>query len=381
MQGRPMLTITVKDSSGASIPHAKVQLLFLEGEYGYQAETDPKGNAVLMPVSGRYGITISAPGFINAMERISVGTQNRSEEIVLSANGIRRDDIGGQVREMPLASSPELRHEVASTDLTRDMQAESARQLFVVRVVVTDATGSPIPQASVLAMPIADNTPSQGWSGPGGYTYLALAPGEYELTITAQAFRQERKKIVISRNEQVVPITLTVGGGSHVEVTEVIEPTRAIPSGKAPAMRVKLVESVGGEKVYAVVFRKGDEMLSGLTDFAKRYHVVDAHFTGIGAVSGATVGWLDLSRKNYNPIHVEEQVEVLAMTGDIATFNGNPVVHAHLVLGRRDGSTVGGHMWEAHVNPTVEVFVTTHETKLDKVPDDSSGMKLIDPSK
>ena len=69
-------------------------------------------------------------------------------------------------------------------------------------------------------------------------------------------------------------------------------------------MRVKLVESTGGEKVYAVVFRKGDEMLSGLTDFAKQYHVVDAHFTGIGAVSGATMGWLDLSQKNYHPIHV-----------------------------------------------------------------------------
>ena len=151
---------------------------------------------------------------------------------------------------------------------------------------------------------------------------------------------------------------------------EVIQPTRPILSGQAPEMRVKLVESTGGEKVYAVVFRKGDEMLSGLTDFAKQYHVMDAHFTGIGAVSAATVGWLDLSQKNYHPIQVNEQVEVLAMTGDIATFNGNPVVHAHLVLGRRDGSTVGGHMWEAHVNPTVEVFVTAHETGLEKVPDD-----------
>ena len=179
--------------------------------------------------------------------------------------------------------------------------------------------------------------------------------------------------------------SLLVGGLSAGAMAqsgqEVIEPTRTIPAGQAPAMRVKLVGSTGGEKVYAVVFRKGDEMLSGLTDFAKQYHVVDAHFTGIGAVRGATVGWLDLERKNYHPIHVNEQVEVLAMTGDIATFNGNPVVHAHLVLGRRDGSTVGGHMWEAHVNPTVEVFVTTHETKLEKVPDDASGMKLIDPTK
>jgi len=71
---------------------------------------------------------------------------------------------------------------------------------------------------------------------------------------------------------------------------EVIQPTRPILSGQAPEMRVKLVESTGGEKVYAVVFRKGDEMLSGLTDFAKQYHVINAHLTGIGAVSAATVG-------------------------------------------------------------------------------------------
>ena len=69
------------------------------------------------------------------------------------------------------------------------------------------------------------------------------------------------------------------------------------------------------------------------------------------------------------------------MMGDIATFNGKPVVHAHLVLGKHDGSTVGGHLWEMHVNPTLEVFVTAHTVGLQKVPDEPSGMKVIDPSK
>jgi predicted DNA-binding protein with PD1-like motif len=263
----------------------------------------------------------------------------------------------------------------------RAMQAEASRQAFVTRVVVMDATGAAIPDESVLARPMDARAGSQSWSGPEGTAYIALTPGEYELRVFAPGFRPELKKIVAAANAPAVPVTLQVGNADHVAVTEVIEPTRPIPPGQAPAMRVKLVESSGGEKVYAVVFRNGDEMLSGLTDFAKQYHVVDAHFTGIGAVSGATVGWLDLEQKNYHPIHVNEQVEVLAMTGDIATFNGNPVVHAHLVLGRKDGSTVGGHMWEAHVNPTVEVFVTTHETRLEKVPDNASGMKLIDPTK
>ena len=48
-----------------------------------------------------------------------------------------------------------------------------------------------------------------------------------------------------------------------------ISPARPIPAGGAPGMEVKLVsDAPGGEKVYAVIFGKGDEVLSGLTDFA-----------------------------------------------------------------------------------------------------------------
>jgi predicted DNA-binding protein with PD1-like motif len=171
------------------------------------------------------------------------------------------------------------------------------------------------------------------------------------------------------------------GSPAPVINEQTVSPSRPIPTGLAPGMQVKLVSESATEKVYAVIFRKGDEALSGLTDFAIQYHVEDAHFTAIGAVSGATLGWLDLSKKVYRAIPVREQVEVLSMIGDIATFNGKPVVHAHLVLGKHDGTTVGGHLWEAYVNPTLEVFVTVDATPLEKTPDDASGMKLIDPTK
>jgi predicted DNA-binding protein with PD1-like motif len=159
-----------------------------------------------------------------------------------------------------------------------------------------------------------------------------------------------------------------------------ISPSQPIPTGLAPNMQVKLVKSSAGEQIYVVIFHAGDEALSGLTDFAARYHITDAHFTGIGAMRSATLGWLDLEHKNYHSIHVDEQCEVLSMIGDIATFNGKPVVHTHVVLGHRDGTTVGGHVWELHVNPTLEVFVTADTTPLKKRPDDASGMKFIDPT-
>jgi hypothetical protein len=147
----------------------------------------------------------------------------------------------------------------------------------------------------------------------------------------------------------------------------------------APGMQVKLLHQQQGERVYAVIFRTGDEVLSGLTDFAKQYHVGDAHFTGIGAINTALTAWYDLDLKLYHALPVNEQVEVLSMIGDIATFQGRPIVHTHVVLGKSDGRTVGGHLFEAHVNPTLEVFVTVDDTPLDKR-DDSSGLRLIDPT-
>ena len=171
-----------------------------------------------------------------------------------------------------------------------------------------------------------------------------------------------------------------ISAQSPAPESDYINPARPIPTGKAPGMQVKLVKDTPEEKIYAIVFLKGDEVLSGLTDFAIKNKVTDAHFTGIGAISSATTAWLDLDRKMYHPTVTSEQVEVLSLIGDIAAFNGKPVVHMHAILGRRDGTTVGGHVWELNANPTVEVFLTANTTPLGKRPYPNSGLKLIDPN-
>ncbi len=158
-----------------------------------------------------------------------------------------------------------------------------------------------------------------------------------------------------------------------------IPPTRPVPVGKAPGMRAKLINRSTNEDVYALVFAPSDELVSGLTDFALKHHIQDAHFTAIGASRGALLGWFDFGKKQYRSIPVEGQTEVLALTGDIAEHDGKPVVHTHAVLGRPDGSTVGGHIFELYVDPTLEVFVTVDPTPLKKKSDARTGLLLIDP--
>src|SRR3954471_17696555 len=77
---------------------------------------------------------------------------------------------------------------------------------------------------------------------------------------------------------------------SQDTAAEYVAPPDAGPKGKAPRMKVQLLND-GETKQYAVIFYQGDEAFAGVLEFAQKYHVTCAHFTAIGAVNGATLGW------------------------------------------------------------------------------------------
>jgi uncharacterized protein len=145
-------------------------------------------------------------------------------------------------------------------------------------------------------------------------------------------------------------------------------------------MNAKLIDG-GAQKTWAVIFEAGDEAMSGLTRFAKEQGLAASQITAIGAFREATLGYFDLARKDYEKIPVREQVEVLSLIGDVALEKGEPKLHLHAVLGRRDGSTVGGHLLEAHVRPTLEVILTDSPAHLRRRFDPACGLALIDPGK
>jgi uncharacterized protein len=143
-------------------------------------------------------------------------------------------------------------------------------------------------------------------------------------------------------------------------------------------MRFKLLHQEGGERTFAVIFQTGDDPVAGLTRFADEQKLHASAFTAIGAFSEATLGYFDWEKKDYERIVVSEQVEVLALLGDIALQDGKPKLHAHVVLGRRDGSARGGHLLSARVRPTLEVIVTESPAYLRRRHDAQSGLALID---
>jgi len=142
-------------------------------------------------------------------------------------------------------------------------------------------------------------------------------------------------------------------------------------------MQSKLIHENNGEKTYALIFETGDDVMAGLSEFAKAKRLSAAHFTAIGAFQHVTLGYFDWESKEYKKNPVTEQVEVLSLIGDVAEKDGEPAVHAHVVVGRFDGSTRGGHLVEGRVRPTLEVILTESPSHLRKKMDPESGLALI----
>jgi predicted DNA-binding protein with PD1-like motif len=142
-------------------------------------------------------------------------------------------------------------------------------------------------------------------------------------------------------------------------------------------VKVKVLHA-NGARTIAVVFETGEEPMQGLLDVAKRERVTAAHFTAIGAFEEATLGYFDWSRKDYARIAVREQVEVLSLVGDVTLEGDVPKIHAHVVVGKRDGTAHGGHLLDARVRPTLEVIVVQPPGYLRRRFDPRSKLALIE---
>jgi predicted DNA-binding protein with PD1-like motif len=143
-------------------------------------------------------------------------------------------------------------------------------------------------------------------------------------------------------------------------------------------MKTKLLNR-GPERSYAVVLATGEEPIECLTRFARDEKLDCARFTAIGAFSDAVLAFFDVHTREYQHLPIEQQTEVLSIVGDVALGpDGKPQLHAHAVLGRRDGSTFGGHLIRAHVRPTLEVMLVEAPSYLRRRIDATTGLALID---
>jgi len=157
-------------------------------------------------------------------------------------------------------------------------------------------------------------------------------------------------------------------------------------------MRYRIIEQVGARRKFVLVLDPGEEVTEAVTHFATELKVQGASLTGIGALSSARLGWFNPTTKEFRENHVDEQAEVLSITGNIATGedghdhghahlhgDGDVKLHLHISLGLGDATVRGGHLVEGHVSPTMELIIAEAEEHMVRGVDAVTGLVLLEP--
>ena len=135
--------------------------------------------------------------------------------------------------------------------------------------------------------------------------------------------------------------------------------------------------TIASERPLFVVFDRGDEIIETLRGLARRERIRGGRFAAIGALRHAVIAYWNPESRKYEHIEVTEQVEVASLIGDVTLEGDDTKIHAHVVLGRRDGSTLAGHLIEGHVFPTLEMDLVAFGEPLARRHDAETELSLI----
>ena len=130
---------------------------------------------------------------------------------------------------------------------------------------------------------------------------------------------------------------------------------------------------------FVLKLERGESVIDAITDFCARRGIRGAVFNGIGAIERIQIGYYDLEKREYFWRAENDPHEVASMQGNVALVERKPFCHVHAVLSKSDATcaAIGGHIKEAYVAVTLEVFLTPLPVPLSREIDESIGLKLL----
>jgi len=129
--------------------------------------------------------------------------------------------------------------------------------------------------------------------------------------------------------------------------------------------------------VIAVRLDRGEEIVASLRKICEEHGVTCAKIDGIGAVSSARVGMFDMATKQYHETALSQFLEVTNLCGNVSQQNGSCYLHLHITLADGHGCAFGGHLKEAVIGATAELFITKLDGRIDRVTEEASGLNLF----
>ena len=131
--------------------------------------------------------------------------------------------------------------------------------------------------------------------------------------------------------------------------------------GKAPRLRAREVSPKTPD--FQLIIATADAVIQRLGEFADKQHITTAHFTAIGALDHAVIGWSDPTKKSYKVVKLDEEMEVTSLTGNLTRDkDGKAVVHVHTVVALlRNGQVYAGHLLEGNISLTMQLYMEAND--------------------
>jgi predicted DNA-binding protein with PD1-like motif len=129
---------------------------------------------------------------------------------------------------------------------------------------------------------------------------------------------------------------------------------------------------------YILRLERGEEVVSTLTAFCGNHGIKNAWLTGLGSIGNPTLAHYKVDNKKYSEKKIEGIFEVTNFTGNIALFEGKPLLHPHITLGDENMQALSGHLVHGTVSATMEIKIEVLPTEFTKSMSEAIGLKLFD---
>ncbi len=131
------------------------------------------------------------------------------------------------------------------------------------------------------------------------------------------------------------------------------------------------------KNTYILNIERGEELISTLRAFLEKEKIKAGFLTGLGAAGKLDLAYYNLTAKKFEQHTIEEDVEILSLTGNIAMLKDERIIHVHGTFGRKDLSVFGGHIFSLVVSGACEIHLTKLSSTMTRAYDEMTGLNLL----
>ncbi len=128
---------------------------------------------------------------------------------------------------------------------------------------------------------------------------------------------------------------------------------------------------------YVLRIEPKEELFNSLLNFAKKEKIKSAFFYGIGATNRCILGRYNEKTKDYDWKEINEQMEICVIVGNLTFKEGKYFLHSHAVLSDKNFKAFGGHLKEIYAFPTIELFLTKINKRIERKYNELTNLFLI----